>query len=123
MTTVLPVSIESASGDTFTMNQTGTINLLLITPDDFNLPPLTITLKNALYVPKLNTNLLSIGRMTCAGFTITLTSDSASLIINNITVCQGNNTGFLFNFCGSPNVKCIEPTQSTMTAKASSIKL
>ncbi|KAF8574962.1 hypothetical protein K439DRAFT_798421 [Ramaria rubella] len=60
--TIPSVFIESASGNTFTTNLAGTIKLLLITVDkNSHLPPIVITLNNALYVPKLHTNLLSIG--------------------------------------------------------------
>ena len=56
---ILPVSILSANGESFLVNQKGTI-LLIIQSNmpDANIPDIPIMLVNMIYNPKLNTNIL-----------------------------------------------------------------
>ena len=62
-----PVSILSANGESFLANQKGTILLTIQSSmPDANIPDMPIMLVNVIYVPKLNANLLSVGRMTNA---------------------------------------------------------
>ena len=62
-----PVRIHMANGDSFTANQKGTIHLTLHSKAlHMSMPNLPITLVDVIYVPHLNANLLSVGKMTNA---------------------------------------------------------
>ena len=61
MEDIPPVQIECISGDTFTANQKGTINISITSDPTFSLPDVPITLTNVIYVLKLQANLLSVG--------------------------------------------------------------
>ena len=58
---VTPITIETASGESFTADQQGTICITLCSNSIHNLPNIPITLLDVIYVPKLNVNLMSVG--------------------------------------------------------------
>ena len=60
---VAPVSIEISSGDAFTTTQQGTISITIRLDLMYNLPDVAITLLDVIYIPKLNMNLMSVGRI------------------------------------------------------------
>ena len=59
-----PVTIETASRESFTANQHGTIRIIITSETCFWLSSVPITLLDVTYIPKLHANLLSIGCMT-----------------------------------------------------------
>ena len=56
-----PVTIETASGDSFTANQRGTIRIAIVSDPSLELLDVPITLTDVIYVLKLKANLLSVG--------------------------------------------------------------
>jgi hypothetical protein len=46
------------------------------------LPPLALTLTDVIFVPKLNANLLSVGRMTAANVDVAFGKDNTSLLLD-----------------------------------------
>ena len=60
---VEPISIETASGQSFISNEKGTINITMYSDPQYYLPDLPIMLQEVIYVPNLQANLLSVRRM------------------------------------------------------------
>ena len=98
MEDIAPIQIECASGDTFTANQKGTINISITSDPTFGLPDILITLTNVIYMPKLQANLLSVGRMTSSNVNVIFTKTHSAIVfkgkllvytpkINNLFAC------------------------------------
>ena len=96
--TIPPVSIECASGDIFTANQKGTINISITSDPTYGLPNVPVTLTNVIYVPKLQANLLSVGRMTNSSVNVAFSKTHSSITfrgkllayapkVNNLFAC------------------------------------
>jgi hypothetical protein len=49
----------------------------------------TVTLQEVIYVPSLNINLLSMGRVTGANMDVSFSKDHAYLLIDNTIIAQG----------------------------------
>jgi hypothetical protein len=78
-------SIEVAGGNNLPATGVGDISIKLVNSSK------TIILRNALFVPKLNGNLMSVPSMTASGFIVTMTNDDALVSTNNGTsVLQKN---------------------------------
>ena len=78
---VTPITIKTASGEAFTANQRGTICITLCSDPMHNLSNIPITLLDVIYIPKLNVNLMSVGRMTNANIEVILSREHSSLIL------------------------------------------
>ena len=98
MEDIAPIQIECASGDTFTANQKGTINISITSDPTFSLPDVPITLTNVIYVPKLQANLLSVGQTTSSNVNVIFTKTHSAIVfkgkllayapkINNLFAC------------------------------------
>jgi Pol polyprotein, beta-barrel domain len=98
MYTVPSLTIETASGDAFTANQRGTIKITLRSDPSHCLEDVPITLKEVIYVPKLNANLLSIGRMTSAKVVVSFTDTYLTLVLDNDILARGQKVNNLFAF-------------------------
>lgn len=96
--TIPLVSIKCASGDTFTANQKGTINISITSDPIYGLPDMPVTLMNIIYVPKLQANLLSVGQMTNSNVNVAFSKTHSSIIfrgkllayapkVNNLFTC------------------------------------
>ena len=55
-----PITIETASGESLTANQRGTVRIIIASKTHFQLPSIHISLLNVIYVPKHCANLLSV---------------------------------------------------------------
>jgi hypothetical protein len=55
------IKIETSSGESFTANQKGTVQIKIQSCAYMHLPDLILTLENVIFVLKLNANLLSVG--------------------------------------------------------------
>jgi gag-polypeptide of LTR copia-type/Pol polyprotein, beta-barrel domain len=64
MHNIAPVKIDMANSESFTANQRGTIRIKIASDPRWEVPDVPITLTDVIYVPKLKSNLLSVGRMT-----------------------------------------------------------
>ena len=64
MHSIPPIKINIANGESFTVNQRGTINLRVASDPCWELDNIHITLTDVIYAPNLRSNLLSVGRMT-----------------------------------------------------------
>ena len=60
---ILPVTDETVSGESFTINKRGMIRIVIISDPSFDLPDVPITLMDVIYVPKLGANFLLVGCM------------------------------------------------------------
>jgi hypothetical protein len=94
--TVIPISIETASGEAFTANQRGTVHITLCSDVSFQLPHLPITLLDVIYAPKLNANLWSVGRMTNANVDVIFSKDHSLLSVDNQIIAHGPKISNLF---------------------------
>ena len=94
-----PISILSANGESFTANKKGTI-LLTIYSDmpGANIPNMPITLINVIYVPKLNANLLSVGRMTNANVDVNFSKNHSYLSLDGEILAYGPKLSNLFTY-------------------------
>ena len=71
MVTIAPITIQTASRDSFTANQSRSICIKIKSDPSLELPDLHITLTNVIYVPSLHANLLSVRHMTNANVNVT----------------------------------------------------
>ena len=67
---IKPITIEMASGESFTAMQHSSIRMRIVSDPTYDLTDLPVTLINVIYAPKLQaTLLLSVGRMTNSNLT------------------------------------------------------
>ena len=94
-----PVSILSVNGESFLVNQKGTI-LLTIQSNmpDANIPDMPITLMNIIYVPKLNANLLLVGQMTNANVDVNFSKNHSYLSMDGEILAYGPKISNLFTY-------------------------
>jgi gag-polypeptide of LTR copia-type/Pol polyprotein, beta-barrel domain len=81
--TVPSLTIKIVSGNTFVANQRGTIRITLRSDLSHGLEDVPIILNEVIYVPMLNANLLSIGRMTNANVLVTFGKDHSTLSLDD----------------------------------------
>ena len=93
-----PITIQTASGEVFTANQRGTIRIRIVSTPDFNLPDIPITLTDVIYVPKLKTNLLSVGKMVDANVDIVFTKGISFLTHRGMKIAYSIKENNLFVF-------------------------
>src|SRR3977135_125677 len=91
-----PLSIETASGDSFTATQRGTIFLTLFSDNSTGLQDVALTLKDVIYAPKLNANLLSVGRMTNANVDVMFSKEFSALSLDGEIIARGPKINILF---------------------------
>ena len=96
MITIVPVTIQTASGDSFTADQSGSIRIKIKSDPSLELPDLHITLTDVIYVPSLHANLLSIGRMTNANVNILFSRYHSLLTLNGQIIARGPKINNLF---------------------------
>ena len=94
-----PVSILSANGESFFANQKGTILLIIHSNmPDANIPDMPITLVNVIYVPKLNANLLSVGRMMNANVDVNFSKNHSYLSMDGEILAYRPKISNLFTY-------------------------
>jgi Pol polyprotein, beta-barrel domain len=81
--------IETASGDAFVANQRGTIRITLRSDPSYGLEDVPITLNEVIYVPTLNANLLSVGRMMNVNILVTFGKDHSILSLDDDILERG----------------------------------
>lgn len=96
------ISIETASRDAFKANQKGTINVYIQSDVHLHIPPLALTLQNVIFVPKLNANLLLVGRMTSASVNVTFSKLHTTMVMNGQTIARGTKINNLFTYTALP---------------------
>ena len=82
MIKITPITIQMASGNSFTANQSRTIHIKVMSDPPNDLPNVHITLTNVIYAPKLRANLLSVGRMTTVNVNILFSKYQSMLLLN-----------------------------------------
>ena len=105
MVTIAPVTIQTASGDSFTADQSGSIRIKIKSDPPLELPDLHITLTNVIYVPSLRANLLSVGRMTNANVNVLFSRYHSSLTLNGQIIARGPKIDNLFVYTALPMSK------------------
>ena len=110
MVTIAPIRIQTASGDSFTTNQSGSICIRIKSDPTFELPDLHITLTNIIYVPSLHANLLSVGCMTSANINIMFSKNHSALMLNGQIITHGPKVDNLFVYTTSPMPKNMPET-------------
>ena len=105
---VTPITIETASGEAFTVNQRGTICITLCSDPMHNLSNIPIILLDVIYVPKLNVNLMSVGRMTNANIEVILSREHSSLILEGSILAREPKISNLFTNSAYPTTKHTE---------------
>ena len=112
------VTIKTASGDAFTANQRGTVHITICSDPTMQLPDLPITLLKVIYTPKLNANLLLVGRMMHTNMDVMFHKHYASIQFHKHAVAHGRkvNNLFIFTALTSPKVtsKCIRYSNTNM---------
>jgi Pol polyprotein, beta-barrel domain/Integrase core domain/GAG-pre-integrase domain len=89
------ITIEMASGESFTADKRGMIKITLRSID---MDDVTVTLQEVVYVPSLDINLLSVGRVTGANVDVSFSKDYAYLSLDNTIISQGLKINNLFAF-------------------------
>ena len=108
-----PLIIETASGDSFTATQRGTIHITICSDPAIDLPNLPITLLDVIYVPNLKANLLSVGRMTQAGVNVIFYKDHSKLLLDSYIMAHGEKINNLYAYSAlSESIKPIEYVRS-----------
>ena len=102
MTKVAPITIQTASGDSFTADQSGMIHIKVTSNPPYNLPDVTITLTDVIYAPKLRANLLSVGRMTNANVNVSFSKYQSALSLNGKILARGPKLDNLFIYTAIP---------------------
>ena len=97
-----PVTIETASGDSFTANQRGMIHIAIVSDPSLELLDVPITLTNVIYVLKLKANLLLVGRMTNSNVNMIFRKYSSSLALNGVILTHGLKVDNLFTYVALP---------------------
>ena len=105
MVTITPVRIQTASGDSFTANQSRSIHIRIKSDATFELPDLHITLTNVIYVPSLHANLLLVGCMTNANVNVMFSKNHSALTLNSQIIARGPKVNNLFVYTASPMPK------------------
>ena len=113
MVTIAPVRIQTASGDSFTANQSRSIRIRIKSDPTFELPDLHITLTNVIYVPSLHANLLSVGRMTNANVNVMFSKNHSTLTLNGQIIARGPKVDNLFVYTASPMPKICQRPHTT----------
>jgi Pol polyprotein, beta-barrel domain len=112
------IAIETASRDSFKADQRGTIRITIRNDTYMRLPPLELTLHNVIFVPKLNPNLLSVGRMTTANVNVVFSRSDTSLLINGEFIAKGTKINNLFAYMAQPSPESAsylsEPNELTL---------
>jgi transposase InsO family protein len=116
-----PITIETASGDAFRATKRGTIDITIRSDMSSGLKDIPITLMDVIYVPKLNANLLSVGRMTGAGVDVMFNKNHSTLSIDNIVFARGSKINNLFAYEAITSIlpheqakSSIEPSEATI---------
>ena len=76
------VTIQTASGNSFTADQSGTIHIKVMSNPPNDLPDVHIMVTNVIYTPKLHANLLSVGQMTTANVNVLFSKYQSMLLLN-----------------------------------------
>jgi Pol polyprotein, beta-barrel domain/Integrase core domain/GAG-pre-integrase domain len=116
------IIIETASGDLFRAEQRGTIRITLQSDTHMCLPPLALALTDVIFVPKLNANLLSIGRMTAANVDIAFGKDNTSLWMDNEMIARGTKINNLFTYLAQPTIDP-KPEQAAYSSQPNDLTL
>lgn len=95
MYVVPTITIETASGKSFTANKRGTIKIMI---QSYDMDDIDIMLQEVMYALKLKVNLLSVGRVTNANVDVSFTKDYSFLSMNNTPIAQGVKVNNLFAF-------------------------
>jgi len=111
---VPPISIDTASGESFTARYRGTVCITLQSDPSLNIPDLPLKLVEVIYVPNLNANLLSVGKMTNANVDVIFSKDSSSLTMDDVTLARGPKIHNLFTFMARPTEETIKYSPDTM---------
>ena len=93
-----PITIETASGDSFTANQLSTICIKIIPDPSYWLPNVPIMLTDIIYAPKLKANLLSVRQMTNSNVSIIFGKHSSTLTYNSQILAHGPKVNNLFTY-------------------------
>ena len=121
---ISPVTIQTASGESFTANLQGTIQIDIISDPDLGLPSVPITLTNVIYAPNLRSNLLSVGRMTNANVEVVFNKDTSYLMHRGHRLAYGSKVGNLFTYLAiTPNLKTIHREVVHLSAEPAEIIL
>ena len=96
---VEPVSIEIASGESFISSERGTINITIHSDPQYHLPDLPIMLQEVIYVPNLQVNLLSVGRMTNMNVNVKFSRGYTSPSKDSIVLAHGSKTQYICLQC------------------------
>jgi hypothetical protein len=117
-----PVTIQTANGDSFTANQKGMIRLTIHSESlHMKVPDLPITLVDVIYVPNLNANLLSVGKMTNVDVDVNFCKNYSYLSKGNKILAYGTKISNLFVYTAiitpkprAITVQYVELTESTL---------
>ena len=93
-----PITTETASGESFTANQRGTICTNIVSDPSLELPDVPIHLTDVIYAPKLKVNLLSVGRMTSSNVNVMFSKYFSSLTLNGSIIAYGPKINNLFTY-------------------------
>ena len=83
----------------------GTSDIIICSDPKLNLPDLPITLQEVIYVPNLQANLLSVGRMTNANVKLKFGKQYISLAKDGITLAHGFKVQNVFAFDATSNLQ------------------
>ena len=105
-----PITIETASSKSFIATQRGSIRMRIVSDPIYDLPDLPVTLIDVIYAPKLQANLLSVGRMTNSNLDVAFSKDRSFLTLNGQILAYGMKTNNLFTYMLLPPL----PNQSEL---------
>ena len=100
-----PVTIQTASGESFTADQSGSIHIKVMSDPSYNLVDVHITLTNVIYAPKLHANLLSVRRMTDANVNMLFSKNQSALSLNGRILARGSKVDNLFTYTALPMLR------------------
>ena len=103
------IKINRANGESFIADQCGTINVKVISDPCWGLEDIPITLTDIIYVPKLKSNLLLVGRMTNLNINVHFSKHTSWLIFKGKIIAYGPKENNLYTYIAFP----IDPTTKT----------
>ena len=113
-----PITIQTANDDSFMTNQKGMIKLTIRSESlHMRVPDLPITLIYVSYIPHLNANLLSVGKMTNVDVDVNFCKNHAYLSKGNVILAYGTKISTLFIYTAiiTPKLRIISVQYAELT--------
>jgi Pol polyprotein, beta-barrel domain len=102
MHNIAPVKINIANGESFSVNQTGTIRIKITSDPQWGVPEVPITLTDVIYAPKLKSNLISVGHMTSSDVSVYFGKYRSWMSPGGKIIAYGPKDNNLYSYIGYP---------------------